>query len=163
MVQEYQGLERLMKADDCVQVQVGEEDWAVDRDLAEAGAWGEALQLTHSPAGSVMSDVVEPPTWVVSAQRGDRIDARLHSVGDGSRVRRTVGVLSARVLFAGAAGVGLDDLDVVLRDRGKLPSKWADSLDNVIGDGDSMDVSDDHNDLVGVQLAQPGQCNGTCG
>ena len=102
---------------------MGEDDWAADRDFAEAGAWGEALQLTHFLAGSVMSDVEEAPERVVSTPRGDRIDARVHGMRNGLDVRRAVGILPARVLFAGTVEVGQDDLDEVLGGKGKLPSK----------------------------------------
>lgn len=48
LAEEYHGLVHLMEADDCVCVQVGEDDRAADWDLAEAGTWGEALWLMHS-------------------------------------------------------------------------------------------------------------------
>ena len=38
---------------------------------------------------------------------------------------------------------GQDYFDEVLRGKGKLPSKWADSLDNAVSDQDEMDVSDE--------------------
>ena len=90
-----------MEAGDCVWVQVGEDDWAADQDLAELGTWGEALRLMHSPDGSVMSDVEEAPAWVVGVHGGDRMNARLHGLGDGTAVWRSVDVLPPRVLFAG--------------------------------------------------------------
>lgn len=37
LAEEYHGLVHLMEADDCVCVQVGEDDRAADWDLAEAG------------------------------------------------------------------------------------------------------------------------------
>ena len=77
-----------------------------------------------------MSDVDEAPAQVVCTPRGDRIDTRVHGMGDGLSVCRTVGILPAKVLFTRAAGVGPDDLDEGLGGRGKLPSKWADSVDN---------------------------------
>ena len=50
----------------------------------------------------------------------------------------------------------------MLEGKGKLGLKWADSLDEGIGDGDSMEVSDNNANLVGDQLGRPRQCNGTC-
>lgn len=47
--------------------------------------------------------------------------------------------------------------------KGKLGLKWADSLDEGIGDGDSMEVSDNNANSVGDQLGRPQQYNGTCG
>ena len=99
--EEYLGLVRLMKADDCVWVQVGEDDWSADHDVTANRTWGEALWLTHSPAGSVMSDVEKAPPRVVGVQRDDGINARLHRLRDGTTVRRMVDVLPARVLLRG--------------------------------------------------------------
>ena len=161
-VEEYHELVRLMEGDDSIWVQVGEDDWAADQDLAEAGAWGEALRLTHSPAGGVMSDVEEAPAWVVTTPRGDRMDARVHGMGDGLSMRSAVGEIPARVLFAGTARVGQDDLDKVLGGKGKLTSKWADSLDDVDNLGNDMDVSKDDAILVGEHLGRLGRCDGTC-
>ena len=150
--EEQHGLVHLMEADDWVWVQVGEDDWAADRYLAEAGVSGEALQLMHSAAASVMSDVEEVLARVVSTPRGDRIDARVDGMGNGLSMCRTVRTLLARVLFAGAAGVGRDDLDEVLEGKGKLPSRWADSLDDLNVVEDSMEVSRDDASSVGEHL-----------
>ena len=51
-----------------------------------------------------MSDLEEAPARVVWTQGGDGMNARLHSLGDRSVVRRSVDVLSARALFVGASG-----------------------------------------------------------
>ena len=58
----------LIEADHCICVQVGEDDWAADQDLAKTGTWGEAPRLPHSLGGSVMSDVEGAPVQVVSVQ-----------------------------------------------------------------------------------------------
>lgn len=154
--EEQHGLVHLMEADDWVWVQVGENDWAADWYLAEAGASREALQLTHSAAGSVMSDVEEVLAWVVSTPWGDRIDARVDGMGNGLSMRRTGRTLLARVLFAGAAGVGQDDLDEVLKGKWKLTSRWADSLDESNGVEDRMEVSGDDASSVGEHLGLKG-------
>ena len=161
-VEEYHELVHFMEGDEYVWVQVGEDDWAADQDLAEAAAWGEALPLTHSPAGSVISDVEEASGLVVSTPRGDRMDARLHGIGNGLIVHRAGGVIPAGVLFAGATRVGQDELDEVLVDKGKLTSKWADSLDDPDNVGDDMEVSEDDASSVGERLVRLRRCDGTC-
>ena len=85
-------------------MQVGEDDWAADQDLVQSGAWGEALRFTHSPDGSVMLEVEETLARVVGMQSGHGMNARLHGLGDGMVVRRSVNVLPARVLFGGHQG-----------------------------------------------------------
>ena len=102
-----------------------------------------------------MSDVEEALAWVVGVHRGDEMTARLHGMGDGTVVRRTVDVLPARVLFAGAARVGGDDMGEVVGSKGKLPPKWADSLDDVVGNKDDMEVNDDGASSVEGQLRLP--------
>ena len=91
----------LIETNHCIWVQVDEDDWAADQDLAKTGTWGEAPQLPHSLAGSVMSDVEGAPVQVVSVQRGDSMDPRLHGVGDEITLCRTVNVLPARVFLRG--------------------------------------------------------------
>ena len=109
-----------------------------------------------------MSDVEEGPARVVSTPRGGRMDVRVHGMGDGWSVRRTVGAIAARVLFAGAPQVGQDDLDEVLRGNGKLTSKWVDSLDDADDVGNDMEVSEDVASLMGERLDRLGQCDRTC-
>ena len=115
----------------------------------------------HSPACSIISDVEVAPARVVSTLRGNRIDARVYGMGDGLNVRRAVRVVPARVLFAGAAKVGQDDLAEVLESKGKLTSKWADSLDDEVNVGDDMEVSDDDASLMGESLGRLGRYDGT--
>lgn len=91
------------------------------------------------------------------------MDARLHGMGGKMTVHRTLDVLPARVLFTGTTSVGLDDLDKALRGMGKLPSKWADRLDHMVDDRDSMDVSDNGASLAVGRLGQRRQCDRTCG
>ena len=90
------------------------------------------------------------------------MDARVYGMGDGWSVRRTVGAIPARVLFARAPQVGQDDLDEVLRGKGKLTSKWADSLDDADDVGNDMEVSEDDASLMGERLDRLGQCDMTC-
>ena len=104
--EKYRELVRLMEAGDCVWVQVGEDDWAADKDLAQSRTCGEALRLTHSPYGSVMSGVEEAPARMVRIQVGNGMNARLHGLGDGMALRGSVDVLPARVMFAGTSGGG---------------------------------------------------------
>ena len=120
------------------------------------------MRLTHSPAGSMMSDVEEAPARVVSTLRGDRMDARVHGMGSGFSVSRVVRILPVKVLFAGAAGVGGDNLDEVLEGKGKLPLKWADSLEDAIDVGDSMEVIEEDASAVKEHLGLPRQCDRTC-
>lgn len=54
-------------------------------------------------------------------------------------------------------------MDEVLRGKGKLPSKWADSLDNAVSDQVEMDVSDDEARSAGGQWGQLQRCSGMCG
>lgn len=99
--------------------------------------------------------VEEAPAWVVSMRLGERMNARLHGVEDVMAVHRTVDVIPTRVWFAGGTGVGRDELDVVLRNKGKLPSQWAESLDESIIDRDSTEVSDDDASSVREQSGLP--------
>ena len=102
--EEYHELVHFMEAGDCVWVQVGEDDWAADKDLAESGTRGKALRLTHSPDGSVMSDMEEALARGLGIQGGDTMNTRLHGLGDGTAMQRSVDVLHVRVLFAGTSG-----------------------------------------------------------
>ena len=110
-----------------------------------------------------MSDVEEAPAQVVSTPWGDRMDARVHGMGDGLSVLKAVGTFPTRVLFARAARVVQDDLDAELGGRRNLPTKWADSLDDTVDVGDNMEVSENDTSLLGGRLGLPRLCNGTCG
>ena len=162
-VEEYYELLCLMEGDDCVWVQVGKDDWAADQDLAEASAWGEALGLMHPAASSVMLDVEDAPARVLSTPQDDRMDARVYGMRNGLSVRRVVGILPATVFFAGVAGVGKYDLDEVLGGKGKLISKWANSIDDATDVGHSMEVSEDDVSSVEEHLELAGHCDGPCG
>lgn len=83
---EYQGVVGLMAAEDCVWVQIGKDDWAVDGSLVEAGAWGEALPLVHSLDGSFMSDVEEALARVVGSLAEDGMGTSQHGSRNGATV-----------------------------------------------------------------------------
>ena len=153
---------RLMSEDDCQWVQIGTYDWGEDSGLVKDSAWGEVRLLAYFPEGSILSDVEEAPAQVVSTPWGDRMDYRVHGMGDGTGVHRAVGVAPAGVLFAEAARVRQDGLDEVLRGKGKLTSKWADSLHRAIDVRDDMEVSEDDTSLVGERLRRPGRSDGMC-
>lgn len=61
------------------------------------------------------------------------------------------------------SGSGTDDLYEVLEGKGKLLSRWADSLNDVTDVGDTIKVSENDASSVGEHLGLPVQCDWTCG
>ena len=143
--EEYQELMRLMSEDGCKWAQGGIRDWGEDSRLVRDSAWGEALLLEYSPEGSVMSDVLEAPTVDDKVGGGERFIGKLHGIEGLMVVRLTVGISESHKLFKGLEGRGQDDLSAVRGEKGKgrIPSKWAEELDEVVfNDDDEMHVGD---------------------
>ena len=143
----YQELMRLMSEHACLWAQVGTCDWGDDSVLVTDSAWGEALLLTYSPKGSVMSDVVEAPRGDGGTERGEGYMVKLHRIEGPMVVRPTLGTPERCRLFEGLEGKRQDDLSAVLGKKGKerMPSRWA-------GERDETDLSEDG---MGVGSMEP--------
>ena len=142
---EYGEVMRLMSEEACMWVQIKSSEWEDNCGLVTDSAWGSALRLAYAPKGSIMSEVEEAPASgglrLALADRG--LVAKRHGMEDLVMVRWEVEIPAGRKLLVGLGNGRGDDLDEVLKDKGRLPSKWADILDDTGMDGDEMDLGDD--------------------
>ena len=161
--EEYKVLMHLMSEDGCLWVQIGSSDWGDDFGFVRDSAWGEALLLAYSPAGSIMSDVVEAPAMKNDAEGEQGFMAKLHGIESLMVVRPAVGTSGGCRLFEGLRGEGQDDLSAVLGEKGKerLPLKWAGELDELVFSEDEMDVGGVE-PLVGTGSGEDRKCGGHC-
>ena len=110
-----------------------------------------------------MSDVMEAPAADDKAGEGKGFTAKLHGIEGPMVMRPAVGTSEGRRLFEGLEGKGQDDLDAVLRDKGKgrLPSRWAGELDEVDFSDDEMDVGDVEPSIA-TGAGEDRVCGGQC-
>ena len=112
-----------------------------------------------------MSEVEEALAWGGLALADDRLVAKRNGIEDLVMVRREVEIPAGRKLFAGLGNGRGDDLDEVQKGKGRLPSNWADMLDDMGVEGDEMDIGDDVLSEVGSEMVgrRVGRwCDGGC-
>ena len=112
-----------------------------------------------------MSEVEEAPAWGGLVLADDGLVAKRNGIEDLVMVRREVEIPAERKLFAGLGNGRGDDLDEVLKGKGRLPSNWADMLDDTGVDEDEMDIGDDVLSEVGSEIVggRVGRwCDGGC-
>ena len=91
--------------------------------------------------------------------------AKRHGSEDLVMLRRELEIPTGRKWLAGLVNRRGDDLDEVLKGKGRLPLKWADILDDTGVDWDEMDLGDDvlsegWSEVVGGKVGR--WCDGGC-